>query len=225
MQCLLNMNKSWNQKIFSPFSQPQNLSVAPLGHLTDWNERFPYPYFGWGLPLQGSKLKKSSGHLLATNWRNIVARCKFLVASLYINVNDAAHSQGFWYFTLSQSSEIHKNTQNTPKFGRNLIKYMSVQHIWNFYQLWGLFTCRKLVNLSWNFVTEMCKQCPETPKLPGEDYVVKNLALAMMLKALPLVQFWSVLLLKEQMMTSVRKTLKTLVWSAQNRSISNAVFP
>ena len=32
----------------------------------------------------------------------------------------------------------------------------------------------------------------------------------MMLKALPLVQFWSVLLLKEQMMTSIRKTLKTL---------------
>ena len=33
---------------------------------------------------QGSKLKKSPSHLLATNWRNIVA-------SLY-NVNDAAHS-------------------------------------------------------------------------------------------------------------------------------------
>ena len=32
----------------------------------------------------------------------------------------------------------------------------------------------------------------------------------MMLKALPLVHFWNVLLLKEQMMTSVRKTLKTL---------------
>ena len=40
---------------------------------------------------QGSKLKKSSGRLLATNWRNIITRCKFLVASLY-NVNDAAHS-------------------------------------------------------------------------------------------------------------------------------------
>ena len=39
------------------------------------------------------------------------------------------------------------------------------------------------------------------------DYVAKNWALAMMLKALPLVHFWSVLLLKEQMMTSVRKTL------------------
>ena len=49
------------------------------------------------------------------------------------------------------------------------------------------------------------------PKLPGVDYVAKNWALAMMLKALPLVHFWSVLLLKEQMMTSIRKTLKTLV--------------
>ena len=33
------------------------------------------------------------------------------------------------------------------------------------------------------------------------------------------------LLLKEQMMTSVRNTLKTLVCSVQNRSISNEVFP
>ena len=38
---------------------------------------------------QGSKLKKCLGQLLATNWRNIVARCKFLIASLH-NVNDAA---------------------------------------------------------------------------------------------------------------------------------------
>ena len=47
----------------------------------------------------------------------------------------------------------------------------------------------------------------------------------MMLKALPLVHFWSVLLLKEQMMASVRKTLKTLVWWAQNRSISSEICP
>jgi len=33
--------------------------------------------------LQGSKLKKSLGCLLATSWRNIVARSKFLVPSLY----------------------------------------------------------------------------------------------------------------------------------------------
>ena len=41
---------------------------------------------------QGSKLRKSSDHHLATNWRNIVARCKFLVAILY-NVNDTAYSR------------------------------------------------------------------------------------------------------------------------------------
>ena len=45
----------------------------------------------------------------------------------------------------------------------------------------------------------------------------------MMLKALPLVHFWSVLLLKEQMMTSVTKTLKMLVWSAQKQSISSEI--
>ena len=44
----------------------------------------------------------------------------------------------------------------------------------------------------------------------------------MMLKALPLVHFWGILLLKEQM-TSVRKTLKTLVWLAQNRLISSEI--
>ena len=37
-----------------------------------------------------------------------------------------------------------------------------------------------------------------------------------------MVHFWSVLLLKEQMMTSVRKTLKMLVWSVQNRSLCSS---
>ena len=62
-------------------------------------------------------------------------------------------------------------------------------------------------------------------KLPGIVYVAKNWALAKMLKALPLVHFWSVLLWKEQMMTSVRKTLKMPVWWAQNRSISSEICP
>ena len=73
--------------------------------------------------------------------------------------------------------------------------------------------------------TSSLKRPNNVPKLPGVDYVAKNWALAMMLKALPLVHFWSILLLKEQMMTSVRKTLKTLVWSARNWSKSNEVFP
>ena len=59
----------------------------------------------------------------------------------------------------AKSHEIHKNAKNTPKFGRNLIRYMSVQLIWNLFQLLGLFTCHKLPNLSYaDFVTEMCKQ-------------------------------------------------------------------
>ena len=73
--------------------------------------------------------------------------------------------------------------------------------------------------------TSSLKRANNVPKLPGVDYVTKTCALAMMLKALPLVHFWSVLLLKEQVMTSVRKTLKTLVWSAQNRSISSEICP
>ena len=56
--------------------------------------------------LQGSRLKKSSGRLLVTNWRNIVGSCTFLVATLY-NVNDAAHSQDFWSFAQSRNSQKH----------------------------------------------------------------------------------------------------------------------
>ena len=67
------------------------------------------------------------------------------------------------------------------------------------------------VNSQINVKTSSLKRANNVLKLPGVDYVAKNWALAMMLKALPLVHFWSVFLLKEQMMTSVRKTLKTLV--------------
>ena len=73
--------------------------------------------------------------------------------------------------------------------------------------------------------TSSLKHANNVPKLPSVDYVVQNWALAIMLKALPLVHFWNVFLLKEQMMTSVRKTLKTLVWSVQNRSISSEICP
>ena len=110
--------------------------------------------------------------------------------------------------------------KNTVKFGRNLIKYTSVQHIWNLFQL--LYRGYLLaVNLQIYLGTSSLKHASNVLKLPGVDYdVAKNWALAMMLKALPLVHFWSVLLLKEQMMTTVRKTLKMFVWSAQNQSIS-----
>ena len=55
------------------------------------------------------------------------------------------------------------------------------------------------VNLQIYLRTSSLKRASNIPKL-GVDYVAKNWALAMMLKALPLVHFWSVLLLKEQMM-------------------------
>ena len=79
------------------------------------------------------------------------------------------------------------------------------------------------VNLQIYLGTSSLKRANNVPKLPGVDYVAKNWALAMMLKALPLIHFWSVLLLKEQMMTSVRKMLKKLVWSVQNRSIPSEI--
>ena len=90
----------------------------------------------------------------------------------------------------AKSCEIHKNTKKKLKFGRNLIKYMSVQHIWNLFQLQGLFTCTccKLANLSWNFVTEMCKQRPKTTrhrlccKKLGTSHNVKGFAIGSFLE-------------------------------------------
>ena len=90
---------------------------------------------------------------------------------------------------------------------------MSVQQFWNLSQLLGVFTCRKLANLCQNFITE------------NVQTTFRNYQARLCCEKLGTSHFWSVLLLKEQMMTSVRKTLKTLVWSTQNRSISSDVFP
>ena len=149
---------------------------------------------------------------MANNWRNIVVRCKFLVSSFY-NVNDAA--QSLWYFARSWSHEIQVNPWNSQKH----VKYRKI--LSKSYEIRVCTTYLKFIsaNLSWNFVTKTCKQHPETTR---RRLCCENWALAMTLKALPLVHFWSVLLLKEQMMTSVWKTLKMLVWSA-NRFLAN--FP
>ena len=116
--------------------------------------------------MQCSKLTKSSGCLVANNWRNIVTRCKFLVASFY-NVNDAA--QGLWYFTRSWSHEIQVNPWNSRKHAkyRNIwyVRYVSVQHIWNLSQQIYL-------------ETSSLKHGNNVPKLPGKDYVAKNWALS-----------------------------------------------
>ena len=140
--------------------------------------------------------------------------------------------QGFWCFARSRSHEIQVNPRNpaqftkTRKISRNSVEILSNTCLYSNFETclsyWGYLLA---VNSQIYVKTSSLKRANNVPKLPGVDYVAKNWALAMMLKALPLVHFWSVLLLKEQMMTSVRKTLKTLVWSAQNRSISCEICP
>ena len=124
--------------------------------------------------------------------------------------------QSFWYFAQSPSREIQVNPRNpteftkTHKIPRNSVEILSNTCLYNisetYLSYWG---CLLAVNLQIYLETSSLK-CANN----GVDYVAKNWALAMMLKALLLVHFWSVLLLKEQMMTSVRKPFKTLVSSA-----------
>ena len=97
----------------------------------------------------------------------------------YYRASDISRSRG-----AAKSCEIHKNTTKTAKFGRNLIKYMSVQHIWTYFSYRGYLLA---VNLQISLRTSSLKRANKVPKLPGVDYVVKNWALAIMLKALPLV--------------------------------------
>ena len=122
------------------------------------------------------------------------------------------------YLARLRSPEIQVNPQNPAKFTktekipRNLLEILSNTCLYNIFQTyfryWGYLLA---VNLQIYLGSSSLKRVNNVPKLPGVDYVAKNWALAMMLKALPLVHFLSVLLLKEQMMTSVRKTLKMLV--------------
>ena len=113
----------------------------------------------------------------------------------------------------------------TRRIRRNSVEILSNTCLYSNFETclsyWGYLLA---VNSQIYVKTSSLKRTNNVLKLPGIDYVAKNWALAMMLKALKLVHFWSVLLLKEQMITSVRKTLKTLVWSAQNRSISSEIF-
>ena len=82
--------------------------------------------------------------------------------------------QGFWYFARSRSCEIQVNPRNPTKFTktrkipRNLVKIVSNRCLYNIFELvsaiLGLFTCCKLANSSWKFVTETCKQRPKTTR-------------------------------------------------------------
>ena len=98
---------------------------------------------------------------------------------------------------------------------------MSVQLFWNLFQLLGVL---KLANLCQNFATEMCKQRSETSrrrlcceKLSTSDDV-KGFAIGSFLERIVVER-------AKLMMTSVRKTLKTLVWLVENRSVSSKICP
>ena len=116
----------------------------------------------------------------------------------------------------AKSREIHK------KIPRNSEEILSNTCLYNILETYFSYWIYLLaVNLQIYLRTLSLKRANNIPKLPGVDYVVKNWALAMMLKALPLVHFWSVLLLKEQMMTSVRNMLKTLTSLISTKQIDS----
>ena len=103
------------------------------------------------------------------------------------NIRKRPSIQGFWSFARSRSRETHKYMQNTAKFAINLIKYNII--IWNLSRLLGLFNCRTLE-------TSSLQWAHNVPKLPDVNYVAKNWAQLMMLKALPLAHFLSNLWIK-----------------------------
>ena len=89
----------------------------------------------------------------------------------------------------TKSREIIHKTRIIPQNSSVILSNTYLYNIfWNFT---CMFTCCKLANLYWNFVTETSKQCP---KSTGVDYVAKNcMALALMLRWLNTVwQFVSV---------------------------------
>ena len=128
--------------------------------------------------------------------------------------------QGFWFFARSRSREIQVNLRNPAKFTktrkipRHSVEILSNTCLYNIFETYFSYRGYLLaVNLQIYLGTSSLKRANNVPKLPGVDYVAKNWALAMMLKALPLVHFVGVLLLKEKMM----------IWSAQNRPISSEI--
>ena len=86
----------------------------------------------------------------------------------------------------ANSHEIHKNTKNTTKFSRNLIKINTCLYniFETYFSYWGYLLA---INFQIYLKTSSLKHANNIPKLPGVDYAAKNWALAMMLNALPLV--------------------------------------
>ena len=125
--------------------------------------------------------------------------------------------QGFWYFAWLQRRETQVNPRKFRwicKLQQNLLEILSnttTTYLKLFSAIGAVLNCCKLANLSWNFITTTNEQCP---KLPGVNYVAKNWALVVMLKALPLANFLSALSVKY-----------TLVKWVQNQSIFSEICP
>ena len=110
------------------------------------------------------------------------------------------------------------------KIQRNSREILS-NHRYNIFETYlGYWGCLIAENLQ-IYLETVSPQCTNNVlKLPGVNYVAKNWALIMMLKALPLAHFLSALLL-EYVRLSLLKALNTLVKLVQNQSISSKIGP
>ena len=82
-----------------------------------------------------------------------------------------------------QSREIHKNTSEIP---RNLVEILSNTCLYNIFETylsyWGYLLA---VNLQIYLDTSSLKRANSVPILPGVYFIVKNWALAMMVRVHP----------------------------------------
>ena len=118
---------------------------------------------------------------------------------------------------VTRSREIHRNTTLL----RNSVEILSNTCLYNIFETYFSYRGYLLaVNLQIYLGTSSLKHANNVLKLPGVDYVVKNWALAMLSKANAIGSFLErIVVERANDQTSVRKTLKMLVCSAQNYSI------
>ena len=99
---------------------------------------------------------------------------------------------------------------------------MSVQHIWNLFQLSRLFLA---VNLQIYLETLSLKHAKNIPETTRHRLYCEKLGTSYDVTGFAIGSFLEHIVVKEQMMTSFRKTLKTLVWSVQNQLITSEICP
>ena len=145
--------------------------------------------------------------------------------------SSSQYQLGFCYLARSLSREFHEKPENPLKFtimcqipwnSREILSNTCWYNIFETYLgYWGRLIAESLQI----YLETSSPQCAKNvSKLPGVNYVAKNWALVMMLKALPLVHFSSALLL-EYVRLSLLQTLHTVVKSVQNQSISSEICP